>query len=141
MVREGSVRVRAEISYAQAEINLEITGYFWKSSRNQLKGNQKSEVSRAAHAQAHGISGITRKSLWKSEITLKLSRNLESGNLEITWKSGNHMEIWRISGNLVRMKLSCRTPQCWMETDTALEHGMQGTKSAMSVLKLISMTS
>ena len=89
---------RAEISYALAEINLEITGYFWKSSRNQLKGNQKSEVSRAAHAQAHGYKWKSVKSLWKSEITLKLGRNLEiwkSGNLEITWKSGDHAEIWK----------------------------------------------
>ena len=54
---------RAEISYALAEINLEITGYFWKSSRNQLKGNQKSEVSRAAHAQAHGNNWKSVKSL------------------------------------------------------------------------------
>ena len=50
---------RAEISYALAE----ITGYFWKSSRNQLKGNQKSEVSRAAHAQAHGNNWKSVKSL------------------------------------------------------------------------------
>ena len=34
------------------------------------------------------------------EITLKLGRNLESGNLEITWKSGNHVEIWKSRGNL-----------------------------------------
>ena len=54
---------RAEISYALAEINLEITGYFWKSSRNQLKGNQKSEVSRAAHVQAHGNNWKSVKSL------------------------------------------------------------------------------
>ena len=45
------------------------------------------------------ISEITWKSLWKSEITLKLGINQEIwkslGNLVIMWKSGNHAEIWK----------------------------------------------
>ena len=44
---------RAEISYDLAEMNLEI----------KLKGNQKSEVSPAAHAQAHGNNWKSVKSL------------------------------------------------------------------------------
>ena len=38
---------RAEISYAQAEKSIwKSLDIFWKSCRNQLKGNQKSGVSR-----------------------------------------------------------------------------------------------